>query len=208
MELPGRPEGIQRTARAIATLDLILSPDWEYRYYSYDSRWSEDEEMASMRNGSGDEWFVLFLKNNWCGLKGLGHESTAAQVENLADDVRKILPGELSEFNNEPAFRWDGTSFCYWYDPASGKWTDAVVKAGYSPELTTGARELLQVLGGDPAAYHSFAEEYFEVSVPRNIIDDVYALKPLTSEMVHALSGDVDIHEMAAELAQIGYPRA
>ncbi len=36
-------------------LDAIMSPDWELRYFSFDSRWSPTEEMVSMRNGSGIE---------------------------------------------------------------------------------------------------------------------------------------------------------
>jgi hypothetical protein len=35
------------------------SPEWEYRYYLVDSLWGR-EMVASMRNGSGDEYFILF----------------------------------------------------------------------------------------------------------------------------------------------------
>jgi len=45
--------------QSLATLDAIYSPEWEYRYYSYDSNWGEGEEMGSIRNGSGDT-FLLF----------------------------------------------------------------------------------------------------------------------------------------------------
>ena len=50
------PEEILKRSRALAALDLILSPEWEDRYYSFNSRWDSNEMMASMRNGSGDEW--------------------------------------------------------------------------------------------------------------------------------------------------------
>ncbi|MGW4895655.1 hypothetical protein ACWEQL_25835 [Kitasatospora sp. NPDC004240] len=33
--------------RALAVLDAVLSPDWEGRYHTFDSRWGEGEEMAS-----------------------------------------------------------------------------------------------------------------------------------------------------------------
>ena len=36
-----------------AVLDLIVSPDWDGRYYSFNSKWSENEQMGSMRNGCG-----------------------------------------------------------------------------------------------------------------------------------------------------------
>jgi hypothetical protein len=41
-------------------LDAIMSPEWEWRYYSFDSRWGPGEEMASMRNGSGDAYSIVF----------------------------------------------------------------------------------------------------------------------------------------------------
>lgn len=46
---------LKRRTKALAMLEAIVCPEWEYRYYSYNSRWSSGEEMASMRNGQGDE---------------------------------------------------------------------------------------------------------------------------------------------------------
>ena len=51
--------GFRRLARSLAMLDAILSPNWDSRYYSFDSKWAEGEMMASMRNGSGDMWHAL-----------------------------------------------------------------------------------------------------------------------------------------------------
>jgi hypothetical protein len=47
-------------SKALAMLDAILSPEWEYRYYSCNGKWAPGETMASMRNGSGDGYFILF----------------------------------------------------------------------------------------------------------------------------------------------------
>ena len=56
--LPDIPS-FRRLTRALAMLDAIMSPTWEFRYYSFNSRWWEGEMMASMRNGSGDHRFAL-----------------------------------------------------------------------------------------------------------------------------------------------------
>jgi hypothetical protein len=53
-------ESLKKLCQALAMLDAIISPEWEYRYYSFDSKWAQGEMMASMRNGSGDEYFILF----------------------------------------------------------------------------------------------------------------------------------------------------
>jgi len=66
-------ERLRRLAKSIAMLDAIISPEWEYRSYSYNSHWGQDEEMASMRNGCGDDWFLLF-NSHGAALKGFAHE--------------------------------------------------------------------------------------------------------------------------------------
>ena len=70
-------EPLIKRCRALAALDLILSPEWEYRYYSFNSRWSKDAQMASMRDGCGDEWWAVFYNNGSAALKGLSHQSPA-----------------------------------------------------------------------------------------------------------------------------------
>jgi hypothetical protein len=54
-------EQLIRRCRALAVLDLILSPEWQYRYYSFNSKWSDAEQMASMRDGCGNEWWIVFI---------------------------------------------------------------------------------------------------------------------------------------------------
>ncbi|MFI6564124.1 hypothetical protein [Streptomyces sp. NPDC050534] len=60
--------------RSLAMLDAILSPDWESRYYPFNATWAEGEEMASMRNGSGDEYSIVFSAAG-VYVRGFGHES-------------------------------------------------------------------------------------------------------------------------------------
>ena len=57
LDLPDIPT-VRRRSQALAILDAILCPEWAYRYFSFDSRWGPGEEMASMRNGSGDEYSI------------------------------------------------------------------------------------------------------------------------------------------------------
>ena len=44
-------------AQSLAMLDAIIEPEWEFRYYSFNAHWGREEAMASMRNGSGDDYF-------------------------------------------------------------------------------------------------------------------------------------------------------
>jgi hypothetical protein len=47
---------VRDRSRSLAMLDAILCPEWEYRYYSFATRWGPEQELASMRNGMGDSW--------------------------------------------------------------------------------------------------------------------------------------------------------
>jgi hypothetical protein len=56
--------------QSAAMLDAILMPEWEYRYYSFNSKWDTGEHMASMRDGQGNQFFALF-DNKGLIIKGI-----------------------------------------------------------------------------------------------------------------------------------------
>jgi hypothetical protein len=51
---------LRERCQAFVALDAMLSPEWEWRYYSFDAHWAPGEQMASMRDGSGDAWSIVF----------------------------------------------------------------------------------------------------------------------------------------------------
>lgn len=65
---------LKKLLQSLATLDLIMCSEWEYRYYSFNNHWSSDEQMGSVRNGFGDSFFALFNEYG-CFFKGFAHES-------------------------------------------------------------------------------------------------------------------------------------
>ena len=99
LALPSLDLVVQR-CRALAALDLILSPVWQYRYYSFNTHWSDQEMMASMRDGIGDEWWCVFHDAGWAALKGLGHESKAwsQHGEALSTALQKAIPQSQSKW--------------------------------------------------------------------------------------------------------------
>src|SRR5262245_49946339 len=112
-ELPDIPT-FRRLTRALAMLDAILSPEWEFRYYSFNSHWADGEMMASMRNGSGDHWFAL-LTATGIVLHGLAHECPTFQHSSPWPGVFDSLPAEFhASFLNEPAFDTANSTFCIW----------------------------------------------------------------------------------------------
>ncbi|MFF2525470.1 hypothetical protein [Streptomyces liangshanensis] len=83
--------------RSLAMLDAILSPEWESRYHSFAADWAEGEEMASMRDGSGDDYSIVFSAAR-AYMRGFGHESPmspyghdGAPWPGVIDDVPEVF---------------------------------------------------------------------------------------------------------------------
>ena len=106
--LPGI-DALRRLCQSLALLDSILEPEWEFRYYSFNSRWSRGRRMASMRNGQGDEWFIQFERRG-AAMKGFDHESPMADPDNCPwPGVLDSVPKAFASFRKEPAFSMQDT---------------------------------------------------------------------------------------------------
>lgn len=206
---------VRDRSRAMAVLDAIMSPDWESRFYSFDSRWSPTEEMASMRDGCGNDYSIVFsLAGAYA--RGFDHESPMSPYRatppvswpGLFDGV----PQAFLHHAAEPAFSGqDGmprATVCFWREEADSQW-----RAGNIEALPAGmgdggsAQWLFDVLAdGRPEAYQQFAEEYYEAAVDIEAVRHVYELRPLTRSVVSALNPDVDLAALDEDLTQIGYP--
>lgn len=124
-KLGGLPniEGFRRLTQALAMLDAIISPEWEYRYYSFNSHWAEGGMIASMRNGSGDYWFAL-LSSDGIALHGFSHEATMFRPGKPWPGVFEELPEEFRHnFLREPAFMTEDSTFCIWRRSIDDRWS-------------------------------------------------------------------------------------
>ncbi len=85
--LPRIPD-LRSLCRSIAVAEAVLKPG-AYRYHSFDANWSETEEVFSTRNGSGDEFDIVFSPAG-AYIRGFDHESPMSPY---ADDA--VWPGVL-----------------------------------------------------------------------------------------------------------------
>lgn len=200
------PPALRRLTQSLAMLDAILSPEWAYRYYSFNAHWGDGEAMASMRDGSGDEWFLLFAPGG-AALKGLAHEFALARDRGLPERLRRTLPVSFAPFLQEPAFCLDQTSFCLWREPADAAWRVVPTAAGSVPSPDEdGSAELLDILDGQPTTYQEWAEGYYERAVPLAGVCAVYEHRPLDRALLELLSPGLTLADLAADAAEIGYP--
>lgn len=201
-------ESFRRLSQSLAVLDAILSPEWEYRYYSFNSKWAANEMMASMRNGTGDDYFVLF---NPAGaiIKGFAHESPMSPYANESlkvwPGVLDEVPGEFTSFLSEPAFSIESITFCLWRKYEQSTWQVGTINY---PEANDpdGSEELLWMLDGNPSSYQEFIESYYEVEIELSAIEHIYQHKALTDAVIQALNADASLADLQADIEEIGYP--
>jgi hypothetical protein len=204
--LPDIP-AFRKLTRALAMLDAIMSPGWEFRYYSFDSRWADRQMMASMRNGSGDHWSAL-LTPAGIALHGLAHEAPNYRQDSPWPGLFDGLPSEFhSDFLHEPAFDTANSTFCLWRLTSDSRWHRGPVRLppGDDPD---GSAELLAILAGDPQQYVRFADEYYERRIAVEDVAAIYRHEPLTTALVHRLNPDVSLEALATDADGIGYPES
>ncbi|MFD7712971.1 hypothetical protein [Streptomyces sp. NPDC059786] len=199
--------------RSLAMLDAILSPDWESRYYYFGSAWADGEELASMRNGSGDEYSIVFSAAGAC-VRGFAHESEMSPYGHDGEPwpgVIDELPEVFRPFAGEPAFAdEDGVpavTACLWRETTDDRWHHGPIDFPSGDADPDGATGLFRLLADrSPEAYQRFAEDYYEVSVDLGAVSDVYALRPLSRRLVSSLHQGVTPEDLAKDAAEIGYP--
>lgn len=198
---------LRLSCQSVAMLDAVVMEDWEYRYYSFDAHWGDNEMRASMRDGSGDWYFILF---NAAGaiIKGFAHESTMA---GYAVDSGQVWPGvldqvppEFEEVLNDPAFVTEETTFCIWRKYDDPKWQTGKIEFP-DEEDPDGSADLLFMLDGNPKTYQHWASEYYERTIPLDTVTEVYNHKPLTQQLVSRLNSERLLDDLKSDLDEIGY---
>jgi hypothetical protein len=205
------PGVVRRVSRSLAVLDLILNDDEDMlNYFSFDARWSGTEEAALMRDGSGNEYSIVFSPDGAFAY-GFDHESPMSPWVNgmrswpgLVEGVPEVFRGA----RDEPAFSDDGApraTVCFWRTTDDTAWRCGPVEGAEQD----GADWLFEVVAdGRPEAYLTFAEDYYGQALDLEPIRHVYALLPLTEYVVTSLNPQRRLTDLAEGIAEIGYPRS
>lgn len=208
---------LQHRCRALATLEAIVSPEWESRYYSYDAAWNAGEQMASMRNGSGDEYSIVFTASG-AFIRGFDHESPMSPFGNDGDLWPGLLDGLPEVFTpqaTELAFSDEGTlcaTFCLWRQTDDARWQtghiDFPAVRGYRRD-PDGSGLLMILCDSTRDAYRKFAADYYEVEIDQAAVSHVYAGLPLDDHIVRLLNPDLALADVVDEVTAMGeLPRA
>lgn len=205
------PVTLRRLLQSIALLDAIICPEWEYRYYSFNSAWAPGQQMGSMRSGSGDEFFAHFSAAG-CWLKGFDHESPMTPYRldppQVWRGVLDSVPDEFAPCLREPAFSLDATTFCLWRTPSATRWSVGPVRFPSGDPDPDGSERLLEILDGRPESYREWASEYYEREIPLTAVRHIYKGLPISKSVVEQLNPELSLKELKSDLKEIGYGRS
>jgi hypothetical protein len=200
------PRNLGNRAMALAMLDAIICPESEYRYFNFDAAWGDDEQVASMRNGEGDHWF-MHLSDSGAAIKGYVKELPPGTAREMARQVQRGVPAEFGAFLHEPAFEMSDVSYCYWRRSDDRAWSKVAHPDAGLENWTDGSADYLSILLAPAACYYDYATDYFECEPPLASIEHIYAHGALTAAIVKSLNPQLSLAEAQASAAAIGYPR-
>jgi hypothetical protein len=176
-------------SKSLALLDLILMPEWEDRYFSFDSNWAKNEMLASMKNGEGAEYFINFSKIGAVGKVFDG------EINILVEDFWAEIPVNYKEYLMEPAFNIKDVTFCFWMSLDSLNWN-------YSPNRND-SLSLLDFIDKGYTFYHKWAEEYYDCEINFEIGKKLFDTHEFDEKTIEILNPDLNIDDIKNELDEI-----
>jgi len=234
LHLIANPENLQRLCKSISAIEAIISPEWEYRYYSYQTDWSETEEFCEMRNGQGDKMLILFSNDGVC-INGFAHESKMNGCKNtpveekrsfidklfgskkerrltqeIPNEVVTGLPKAFNDFIYGEPVKSIGTTFCIWSIEKDTSWKIGKINLP-DDDYQDGSSDLLQLLDGKPATYKKWLEEYYEEEfdskqLELEVIEKIYSGIVISKDLVLKINSEFeDFEKLKYDLEEIGY---
>lgn len=200
LSFPDRRQ-LRQICKSISVLDAIFAEEWVYRYYSFNSKWSDGEEFFEMRNGEGDHILILFLDDG-CVINGMMHEYSPKDKTRLTQG----LPEKYHEFIFGEPVHSIGTTFCVW-TARNEAWSTGEVH-----DFNDGSEDVLKIFDGNPQSYLDWAIDYFELELADadaalSVITLIYQGKMLKKEMVYALNESFEHwQQLKSDLVEIDYP--
>jgi hypothetical protein len=196
--------------QSMALLDAIFQPEWYLRVYSFKCAWGPGQQLGSMQNGQGDDFFALFNAAG-CWLKGFAHEAPMTpyhmKPKRVWAGVLDAVPAEFAHCLQQPAFSPKDATVCIWRRYGDPEWQHGPIEFPADHSDPDGSELLLSPLDGRPETYLEHASRYFSrTELAIEPIRHVYEHRLLTQEVIRELNPDRSLEELEAEIKEIGYP--
>lgn len=193
-DLPNIEEVIN-ISKSLATIEAILMPRWEFRYFSFNQNWDDNQYMASLRDGEGSHYYIFFnIENNVTDCLGKIYDKESL-TSNIQKNIKKCEYFKI--FLDEVAFENDYATLYFHFNHLENAW-ESIPFENNVP--------FLGVFKYREEAYLPWAEQYYEMDIDKDTIRDIFEFKPLTQKMVSKLNKKMIIEDILEDLNEIGYP--
>lgn len=198
-------EPLRRRCKSLALLDAIFCPKKAHRYYSFDPAFGPGEQLASMKNGQGDDWHILFSRAG-AVIKGVDRQAAMYGSKAFARETLAQSPPAFAAFLASSGFGGYGGAYAFWRKTADPAWTKLALAPADLKSTDDGAGWMLGLLVEGPDAFRDYAADYYLASTPLPAIEHIYAGAPLTEDIIRALNPKTTLAQAQACAAEIGYP--
>lgn len=209
--LPAIPE-LRELCRALAALDVVLNPGSDHRRHLHGTVRASGEELASMRDGAGNEYDIVFTAAG-AYVRGFDHESPmspyATDDEEPWPGVLDSVPEVFRKCVEEPAFTDEFDmpylTVCLWREQGDTAWRHGEID--FPGDGDDGADWLFALLTDPtPEAFREWARDYYETPVDLGAVRHFYAGLPLTADVVTALNPGTTLAAVTGDVVATGYP--
>ena len=175
--------------QALALADAIFSPEWEYRYFSFNAAWDKQnhEMMASFRNGEGDEYFIL-----------IAEQQVIAKIfaHHLPSPIDwKQIPNQFPSFKNEVAFDLNNSSYVFWGEHAPLRFSVIPQALDDYPFLNFIVQSVEQ--------YWQWAQDYYEIDIDLDVLKQVFHTLKITQTQLSILNPELTLNDLQQDLIEI-----
>jgi hypothetical protein len=206
------PLTLRDRCRAVAMLDAILCPDPLNRYFTFGPAWIPERPgtSVSMRNGSGDEYDIVF-DDAGVFIRGLAHESPMAGAEPWPR-LTESAPHVFAEYVYDSVFSYEEdlqATVVIWRQTGDEHWSCGDIQFPEGHQDPDGVAYLFSVIvDGTGSAYKLHAEDQHDINVDLGAVRDLFAHAPLTAAIIRQLNPSLSLADLAEDVAVVGYPVA
>lgn len=189
-------EDIINISKSIAMIEAILMPEWEFRYFSFNKNWDNNQYMASLRDGEGSHYYILFnINNNIIDCLGKIYDKDSLVDKNIQSIIKGMENFKL--FLDEVAFENNEATLYFSFNHFKNVWESIPFEKNVP---------FLGIFKYKEEVYVPWAEQYYETDIDKKTIREIFEFKPLTQKMVSKLNKKLSIKDVLEDINEIGYP--
>jgi hypothetical protein len=198
------PAELKHLLKIHAALDIIFCEEDWLRYHMFDNQWDKNISLATIDNGAGDVLFIIFTEAGII-MKGFDHESFlsphAREEFEVYPGIYDQTPHSLLKYLEDEPLEKEEVTFCIWRETGASSWEMGDVHIPNGED--DGSEFLLGAIYTTADEYIEWAECYYEQTIQKEIVKQIYSELPINEEMINCLNPERDAQNALKEISQL-----